>query len=142
MDFFNSLLIRVTLAVIGGIVYAFLSYMILKFLSLPSEFAILAGVFVYLLYLSSRLLLLFSGIDSPYYSKREKGPSKPSTEKNYFYTTAQWVGKFYRDHDTVLFVFLSVLSILFLISVFMDGLGGKPFGDTIHNLWNALLPVP
>jgi hypothetical protein len=23
----------------------------------------------------------------------------------------------------------------------MDGLGEKPFGDTIQNLWNALLPM-
>ncbi len=69
MDFVNSLVIRITLAVIGGIFYAFLTYMIVMFLNLSYEFVIVAAVFVYLFYLSSRLLLLFSGIDSPYYSK-------------------------------------------------------------------------
>ena len=69
MDFFNSLLIRFTLAVIGGIFYAFLTYMITIFLNLSYEFVIVTAVFVYLFYLSSRLLLLFSGINSPYYSK-------------------------------------------------------------------------
>ena len=141
MDFFNSLLIRITLAVIGGIFYAFLTYMIVMFLNLSYEFVIVAAVFVYLFYLSSRLLLLFSGIDSPYYSKGGKGPSKTPTEKNSFHTTAQWVGKFYRNHDIILFVFLGILSIIFLISLVMDGLGEKPFGDTIQNLWNALLPM-
>jgi len=140
MDFFNSLLIRITLAVIGGIFYAFLTYRIIMFLNLLYEFAILAALFVYLFYLSSRLLLLFSGIDSPYYSKRGKGPSKTPIEKNSFYTTAQWVGKFYHRHDMILFAFLGLLSIVFLISLVMDGLGGMPLGNTVQNLWSALLP--
>src|SRR4030042_2496191 len=139
MDFFNSPLIRITLAVIGGIFYAFLTYMIVMFLNLSYEFAIVAAVFVYLFYLSSRLLLLFSGIDSPYYSKGGKGPSKTPTEKNSFYTTAQWVGKFYHHHDLVLFIFLGILSIFFLITLAMDGLEGQPFGNTIQHLWDALL---
>jgi len=142
MEFFNSLLIRFTLAVIGGIFYAFLTYMIAMFLNLSYEFVIVAAVFVYLFYLSSRLLLLFSGIDSPYYSKGGKRPPKIPSEKNSFYTTAQWVGKFYHHHDTILFAFLGIISIVFLISLVMDGLGEKPFGDTIQNLWNALLPTP
>jgi len=142
MDFFNSLLIRITLAVIGGIFYAFLTYLIVMFLNLSYKFVIVAAVFVYLFYLSSRLLLLFSRIDSPYYSKGGKGPSKTLPEKNSFYTTAQWVGKFYHHHDTILFVFLGILSIVFLVSLAIDGLGEKPFGDTIQNLWNALLPIP
>ena len=140
MDFLNSLLIRITLAVIGGIFYAFLTYMIVMFLNLSYEFAIVAAVFVYLFYLSSRLLLLFSGIDSPYYSKGGKGPSKTPTEKNSFYTTAQWVGKFYHHHDLILFIFLGILSIFFLITLAMDGLEGQPFGNTIQHLWDALLP--
>jgi hypothetical protein len=140
MDFFNSLVIRITLAVIGGIFYAFLTYMIVMFLNLSYEFVIVAAVFVYLFYLSSRLLLLFSGIDSPYYSKGGKGPSKTPTEKNSFYTTAQWVGKFYHHHDLVLFIFLGILSIFFLITLAMDGLEGQPFGNTIQHLWDALLP--
>jgi hypothetical protein len=142
MDFFNSLLIRFTLAVIGGIFYAFLTYMITIFLNLSYEFVIVTAVFVYLFYLSSRLLLLFSGINSPYYSKGGKGPSKTPSEKNSFYTTAQWVGKFYHQHDIILFIFLGMISIFFLITLAIDGFGEKPFGDTIQNFWDALLPIP
>ncbi len=142
MDFFNSLLIRFTLAVIGGIFYAFLTYMITMFLNLSYEFVIVVAIFVYLFYLSSRLLLLFSGIDSPYYSRGGKGPSKTPSEKNSFYTTSQWVGKFYHRHDIILFVFLGILSIVFLITLVIDGSESKPFGDTIQNLWDALLPIP
>ncbi len=142
MDFFNSLLIRITLAVIGGIFYAFLTYMIAISLNLSYEFVIIAAVFVYLFYFSSRLLLLFSGVDSPYYSRGGKGPSKTPGEKNSFHSTAQWVGKFYHYHDIVLFAFLGIVSIIFLISLVVDGLGEKPFGNAIQNLWNALLPAP
>jgi len=142
VEFFNSLLIRLTLAVIGGIFYAFLTYMIAMFLKLSYEFVIVATVFVYLFYLSSRLLLLFSGIDSPYYSKGRKGLSKPTFEKNSFYTTAQWVGKFYHNHDIALFLFLGVLSIVFLISLAMDMLRGNPLGNAIQDLWNAILSLP
>jgi hypothetical protein len=142
MEFFNSLLIRFTLAVIGGIFYAFLTYMSAMFLELSYEFVIVAAVFVYLFYLSSRLLLLFSGIDSPYYSKRRKRPSNPTSEKNSSYTTAQWVGKLYHYHDIALFLFLGILSIVFLISLVMDGLRENPLGETIQDLWNALLSLP
>jgi len=138
MDFFNSLLIRITLAVVGGIFYAFLTYLIVLFLNLSYEFVITAAVFVYLFYLSSRLLLLFSGIDSPYYSKGGKEIPK----KNSFYDTAQWVGKFYHQHDLVLFIFLGILSIFFLITLAMDGLEGQPFGNTIQNFWISLFPLP
>ncbi len=140
MAFFNSLLIRITLAVIGGIFYAFLTYWIVTFLKLPYEFAISASVLVYLFYLGSRLLLLFSGIDSPYYSKGRRNPSNPPFQENPFYRTAQWVGKFYHQHDLVLFVFLGILSILFLASLVRDGLSGTSFGSTVRNLWNLLLP--
>ncbi len=142
MDFFNSLLIRITLAVIGGVFYAFLTYLIVMFLRLPYEFVIVAAVFVYLFYLSSRLLLLFSGIDTPYYSRGKKASSKTPLEKNSFYSTAQWVGKFYHQHDLVLFGFLGILSIFFLITLAIDGFVGKPLGDTIQNFWNALLSIP
>lgn len=142
MDFFNSLLIRVTLAFIGGIFYAFLTYRIVMFLNLSYELVIVAAVFVYLFYLSSRLLLLFSGIDSPYYSRGGKGPSKIPYEKNSFYTTSQWVGKFYHRHDIILFVFLGILSIFFLVTLAIDGFGEKSFGNTIQTLWDALLPIP
>jgi len=142
MGFFNSLLIRITLAVTGGIFYAFLTYLIVTFLKLSYEFVILASVLVYLFYLISRLLLLFSGIDSPYYSKGRKMPPTTSIRENYFYDTAQWVGKFYHQHDVVLFVFLGILSVVFLISLVIDGLSGSPLGNTVRNLWNTLLPAP
>jgi len=141
MTFFDSLLIRITLAVIGGVFYALLTYWIVLFLRLPYEFSILASAFVYLSYLGSRLLLLFSGIDSPYYSKGRGMPPKPSIKEIHFYETAQWVGKFYHWHDLVLFVFLGILSIVFLISLVVDGLVGSPFGDTIRNLGDIILPL-
>jgi hypothetical protein len=141
MGFFNSLLIRITLAVIGGIFYAFLTYWIVLLLRLPYEFVTLASVFVYLFYLGSRLLILFSGIDSPYYSKGRKKPSKQPIQENHFYDTAQWVGKLYHQHDLVLFTFLGILSILFLVSLVLDGLSGSPFGNTVRNLWNTFLPA-
>lgn len=138
MDFFNSLLIRITLAAIGGIFYAFLTYLIVMFLNLSYEFVITAAIFVYLFYLSSRLLLLFSGIDSPYYSKG----GKEIPQKNSFYHTAQWVGKFYHQHDIALFIFLGILSVGFLISLIMDWAGNKPFGNTVQNFWISLFPLP
>ena len=141
MGFFNSLLIRITLAVLGGVLYALLAYALILSLNLSSPLAILAAFLVYLLYLGSRLLLLFSGIDSPYYRRERKGPSRPPPEKNSFQEAAQWVGKFYHQHDIVLLVFLGILSIAFLVSVIMDGLGGNPFGETIQNLWNTLLTI-
>ena len=141
MGFFNSLLIRITLAVLGGVLYALLTYALILSLNLSSPLAILAGFLVYLFYLGSRLLLLFSGIDSPYFLRARKGPSKTPPEKNSFRDAAQWVGRFYHQHDVVLFIFLGILSITFLVSVVMDGLGGSPFGETIQNLWNTLLPI-
>jgi hypothetical protein len=141
VGFFNSLLIRITLAVLGGVLYALLTYALILSLNLSSSLAALAAFFVYLLYLGSRLLLLFSGIDSPYYLRGGKGPSKTLPEKNFFQDAAQWVGKFYHQHDIVLFVLLGILSLAFLVSLVMDGLGGTPFGDTIQNLWNTLLPI-
>jgi hypothetical protein len=141
VGFFNSLLIRITLAVLGGVLYALLTYALILSLNLSSSLAALAAFFVYLLYLGSRLLLLLSEIDSPYYLRGGKGPSKTLPEKNFFQDTAQWVGKFYHQHDIVLFVLLGILSLAFLVSLVMDGLGGTPFGDTIQNLWNTLLPI-
>jgi hypothetical protein len=141
MGFFNSFLIRITLAVLGGAFYALFTYALLLFLNVPSSLATLAACFVYLFYLGSRLLLL-SGIDSPYYPGRRKGPGKILSEKNSFHETAQWVGRFYHRHDIVLFIFLCLLSVAFIVSLVMDGLGGKPLGDTIQTLWNSLVSLP
>jgi hypothetical protein len=142
VGFFNSLLIRITLAVLGGVLYALLTYALILSLNLSSSPGTLAAFFVYVLYLGSRLLLLFSGIDSPYYRRRTEKPSKTLPEKNPFQDAAQWVGKFYHQHDIVLFVFLGFLSLVFLVSIVMDGLRGNPLGDTIQNLWNTLWPIP
>ena len=141
MGFFNSFLIRITLAVLGGVLYALLTYALLLSLNLSSPLPVLAGSFVYLFYLGSRLLLLFSGIDSPYYRRERGGSAKTIPEKNSFREAAQWVGKFYHQHDVVLFVLLGILAVVFLISLVMDGLGRNPFGDSIQNLWNTLLPI-
>jgi len=142
MSFFNSLSTRISLAVIGGILYSFLTYHIIILLDLSSQFAIPATVFVFFLYIGSRVLILFSGIDSPYYSKGEKAIPKQLIEKNSFYQTTQWVGKLYHYHDIVLFAFLTAISVAFLISLMVDWFGGKPVGNTIQNLWNSLFPLP
>ncbi len=135
MGFFNSLTVRIPLAVIGGILYGLLTYEIFFALDLSQQTATAAGLLVFFLYLGSRLLVLFSGINTPYYSKERKGSPYENTA---FYQTAQWVGKFYHYHDAVLFAFLVILAIIFVISLIMDGLGNRPFGQTIQDLWNKL----
>jgi len=142
MGFFNCLLIRITLAVLGGVLYALLTYALLRSLNLSSPLPILAASFVYLLYLGSRFLLLFSGIDSPYYRRERGGSAKTLLEKNSFQEAAQWVGKFYHQHDIILFIFLVLLSLVFLVSIGMDWLRGNALGRTIQDLWNTLWPSP
>jgi len=137
MGFFSSFLIRITLAVLGGALYALFTYALLHSVNFSSSLATPAAFLVYLFYLGSRLLLL-SGIDSPYYSGRRKGRGKLLSEKNSFHETAQWVGRFYHRHDIVLFIFLCLLSVAFIASLVMDGLGGRPLGETAQNLWNSL----
>jgi len=139
MSFFNSLPIRIPLALIGGILYGLLTRCILILLDLPAEFTLFASGVVFLFYLGSRILLLFCGFDTPYYSKGAKAPSGRSHEVTSFYRTAQWVGKFYHDHDIVLLALLTLLSIIFLISLAVDWTGHKPLGDTILNLWDTFI---
>ncbi|MDI6762464.1 MAG: hypothetical protein QME83_05455 [Thermodesulfobacteriota bacterium] len=138
MSFFNSISIRIPLAFIGGILYGLLTYAIVLTLNFPAQIAIGAGLLVFFLYLGSRLLVLFSGIDTPYYSKERKGSPYENTA---FYQTAQWVGKFYHYHDAVLFAFLVILAIVFVISLIIDGIENRPFGQTIQDLWNKLTPL-
>ena len=138
MTFFNSLSIRIPLALVGGILYSLLTYSIFLLLGLPSDFAIIPSIIVFLLYLGSRLLILFSGFDSPYYSKGRKTTPKQPQEKIPFYQTTQWVGRFYHTHDVVLLAFLTAVSVAFLISMIIDGSGNKPIGTTLQNLWNDL----
>lgn len=131
MGFFNSLTIRIPLAIMGGILYGLLTYGILLAIDLSQQTATAAGLLVFFLYLGSRLLVLFSGIDTPYYSK---GREASIFERTSFHQTAQWVGKFYHYHDAVLFAFLIILAIMFVISLIMDGIANRPFGHTIQNL--------
>lgn len=142
MGFFNSLSTRIPLALVGGVLYGLLTYYIILFLDLPSQLAVAGGILVFLFYFGSRFLILFSGINTLYYSKEERRNSKSLLENNSFYQTAQWVGKFYHYHDIILFVSLVLTSIAFLISLGMDWSGSKPFGETLQNLWNALTSLP
>jgi len=139
MSFFNSLSIRITLALIGGILYGLLTYAIVLTLNLPSQAAMGAAFFIFLLYLGSRLLILFSGIDTPYYSKERKGSSYENTV---FYSSAQWVGKFYHYHDIVLFIFLTLIALAFLISLIVDWAQSNPLGKSIRDLFQLLSPIP
>jgi hypothetical protein len=129
------------MAMVGGIFYGLLTQTITRLLGFSSELAVIAAFIVFFFYLVSRFLLLFSGIHTPYYSKGGKTSSMELYENTYFYQTAQWVGKFYHCHDMALFIFLAVLSIAFLISLVIDWAESKPFGDTIQNLFYALLPL-
>ena len=142
MGFFNSLSIRIPLAIIGGILYGALTYSIVVLLVLSSELALSTAIVVFLFYLGSRLLILFSGINSPYYSKMKRGAPNPPIETNSFHQTTQWVGKFYHYHDFVLFIFLALLSITFLTSLIIDWSGNRPIGDTIQNLLSAFIRLP
>ena len=142
MGFFNSLPIRITMAVVGGIFYGLLTQGIALLVGLSYEPAVLAALIVFFFYLVSRFLLLFSGIHTPYYSRGGKTSSVDLYQNTHFYQTAQWVGKFYTYHDRVLFIFLAVLSVTFLISLAIDWAESKSFGDTIQNLVSALFPPP
>jgi len=141
MNFFNSLSARIPLAVIGGALYGLLAYRILLFLDLPSELSWLVSFFVFLFYLGSRILILFSGIDSPYYTRKSKAPSTLATEITSFYRTSQWVGKFYHYHDIALFSFLVLVSVVFIITLIADWSGGKSIGDTFQILLGSLTPL-
>ena len=138
MGFFNSLTVRIPLAIMGGILYGLLTYGIFLALDLSQQTATAAGLLVFFLYLGSRLLVLFSVIDTPYYSKERKGSPYENTA---FYKTAQWVGKFYHYHDAVLFIFLILISLAFLISLSLDLMGNRPFGNTIRYLFGDLILI-
>jgi hypothetical protein len=122
---------------IGGILYAALTYFIVTLINLSVEFAIFISILVFLFYLVSRFLLLFSGIHTPYYSKGDKVSPTGLHENTYFCQTAQWVGKFYHDHDMVLFAFLALTAFAFILSLVLDWLGNRPTGDTLKNLLNS-----
>lgn len=142
VGFFNSLPIRIPLALLGGFLYSFLTYAITLLLSLSSELAIFAASVVFLFYLASRFLLLFSGVNTLYYSKGEKSGLTELYENTPFYKKAQWVGRFYHYHDIVLFIFLAFLSIIFLTSLIIDWSDKRPIGDTMQNLLSAFIRLP
>jgi hypothetical protein len=142
MGFFNSLSIRITMAMVGGIFYGLLTQTITLMLGLSSELAVIASFIVFFFYLASRFLLLFSGIHTPYYSKGGKTFLMDLYENTHFYQSAQWVGKFYHYHDIALFIFLAFLSIAFLISVVIDLSGNRPTGNTMRNLLGSFIPLP
>ena len=142
MGFFNSLSTRIPLALLGGFLYSFLTYSITILLRLSSELALFAAIVVFLFYLASRLLLLFSGVNTLYYSKAKKTGSTEPYENTSFYRTAQWVGKFYHYHDTALFVFFVLFAISFVISLGVDWWSEIPLGRTAEDLRNSLIPVP
>jgi hypothetical protein len=125
------------MAMVGGIFYGLLTQTITHLLGFSSELTVIAAFIVFFFYLVSRFLLLFCGIHTPYYSKGGKTSPFDLYENTHFYQTAQWVGKFYHYHDIALFVFLALLSIAFLISLLFDGMGNKPFGQTIQSLLNV-----
>jgi hypothetical protein len=130
------------MAMVGGIFYGLLTQTITRLLGFSSELAVIAAFIVFFFYLVSRFLLLFSGIHTPYYSKGGKTSSMDLYENTYFYQTAQWVGKFYHCHDMALFVFLALLSIVFLISLILDLSGNGPIGNTMQSLLNSFIPLP
>ena len=139
MSFFNSLSVRIPLALIGSFLYGLLTYLIVQFLGLPG-FAFPGSGLVFLLYVGSRLVLLFSGVDSPYYSKRTEAGPQEALQGNPFHETAQWVGRFYHYHDLFLFSFMVAVSAVFLITLWMDWKGARPFGNTFQGLLHLLAP--
>ena len=130
------------MAMVGGIFYGLLTQTITRLLGFSSELAVIAAFIVFFFYLVSRFLLLFSGIHTPYYSKGGKTSSMDLYENTYFYQTAQWVGKFYHCHDMALFVFLALLSIVFIISLILDLSGNGPIGNTMQSLLSSFIPLP
>lgn len=142
MGFFNSISIRIPLAMIGGVLYGLLAYYITVIMSFSAGLAISLGAFVFFFYLGSRLLILFSGIDSLYFSRGGKAVSKKFDEKTSFYQTTQWVGRFYHYHDIALFVFLVLIALTFLISLILAWSESKPFGKMIQDLFRLLPLLP
>ncbi len=141
MSFFNSLSIRIALAIVGAILYGLLSSYILTLLGLSYELSLPASIIVFLLYLLSRFVLLFTGIQTRYYSKGNGTSSRGLYENTSFYRTAQWVGTFYHYHDLALFAFLTLLAISLLISLGVDWWREVPPGTTARKFWDLRIPI-
>jgi hypothetical protein len=136
---FNSLSTRIPLAVIGGTFYGLLIYSVLSFISY-SEWALPVSIPVFVLYFASRLLLLLSGIPTPYYSKGKGTLFKSLPEGHPFRKKAGLIGTFYHYHDIALFVVMVIIGIGFIISLFIDELSGQSMGTTLQGLRQILLP--
>jgi len=142
MGFFNSLFDTNHSGRPGGVLYALLAYALILSLNLSSPLPILAAFLVYLFYLGSRLLLLFFLKSTPLtIDGKEKDLQDHPPRRIHSKRQPNGWEKFYHQHDIVLFRFLGILSLTFLVSLIMDGLGGNPFGETIQNLWNTLLTI-
>ncbi|OGP61227.1 MAG: hypothetical protein A2162_04440 [Deltaproteobacteria bacterium RBG_13_52_11b] len=140
MSFFNSLSTRIALSVVGGILYSLLIYAIVTLLNLPSELSFVVAIVLFLLYVGSRFLILFSGIDSGYYSRSGRKVSNHPYKNTYFFQTTQWVGRFYHYHDIALFIVLMVICFLFLGSLLVDWLEGELIGNSFLHLVISLVP--
>jgi ABC-type uncharacterized transport system permease subunit len=132
VTFLNHLPNRVALALIGGILYGLLTYCLLAFFEISGRFNLAVSGIVFLFYFGSRLLLLFSGIHTLYFSRGKD--LRKFYEGTSFYSAAQWVGRFYYYHDLALFGFLILLCLVFIISLILDLLNHQPFGHTLHSL--------
>ncbi len=136
MGFFNSLTVRIPLAILGGTFYGLLTYALVRTLDGPEGVGVTTGLLVFFLYLGSRLLLLFSGVETAYYSKTGNVKVLETTP---FHQTAQWVGKLYHYHDWVFFLFLTLIALGFLLSLVWDGKDGRPLGQTFFDVFHHLM---
>lgn len=130
MNFLNHLSNRVALALIGGILYSLLTIYLLALLDIPRPFRFIISGFVFLFYFGSRLLLLFSGIHTIYYSKGKN--LKKFYEGTSFDRTAQWVGKFYYYHDLTFLGLLIIICLVFIVSLIFDLHNHQPLGNTFQ----------
>jgi len=136
---FNSLSIRILLALIGGIFYGLLVHAILSFVSF-SGWALPVTILASVLYVASRLLLLFSGIPTPYYSKRKGSLFQSLSEHHPFRKRAALIGDFYHYHDIALCIVMGIIGVGFIVSLFIDGFRGQFMGATFRYLRQTLLP--
>lgn len=136
----HSLSSRIPLAIVGGILYGSLVHRILTVLDGPPEFSLFSGVFLFLFYVGSRLLILLSGVNSAYYSRTRETGGKHIYENTFFFHTTQWVGKFYHYHDIALFLLLLAVCFLFLSALSVDWFEGEPLGNTFLKLAVSLFP--
>ncbi len=136
MTFLNHLPNRVVLALIGGVLYGLLTYCLLTLMGVFLPFNIAISGLIFIFYFGSRLLLLFSGIDTLYYSKGKR--VRKFYKGTLFDRTARWVGKFYYYHDLILFGFLILLCIVFIGSLILDLLNHQPLGHLFNSLIELL----